>query len=218
MGNIEFSHDSEDNTPKQKNTKKGKSILREYAEAVAVALALALLLRTFVIQAFKIPSESMLTTLLVGDQLLANKFVYGMKIPFTHMYIYRGAEPERGDIIIFEYPEDPDIDFIKRVIGVPGDVIEVRDKQLYRNGSPVKEDYIRFTEPDMILAKRDNFGPITVKENEYFVMGDNRDNSHDSRFWGCIKREAIRAKAWRIYWSWNGPSDIRWSRIGKEVR
>ncbi|MBR4741373.1 MAG: signal peptidase I, partial [Desulfovibrio sp.] len=123
------------------------------------------------------------------------------------------------DIIIFEYPEDPDTDFIKRIIGLPGDVIEVRDKQLYRNGEAVKESYIQFTDPDTIIARRDNFGPITVPANHYFVMGDNRDNSHDSRFWGCVARESIRAKAWRIYWSWGsgGLSSIRWSRITKKV-
>ena len=199
---------------------KRKSLVREYAEALVIALFLALLIRTFIVQAFKIPSESMLSTLLVGDQLLANKFAYGVKFPFTHIYLYRNDDPKRGDIVIFEYPEDPDTDFIKRVIGIPGDVIEVRDKQLYRNGEAVKESYVRFSDPDTIMAKRDNFGPITVPANQYFVMGDNRDNSHDSRFWGCITREAIRAKAWRIYWSWgaDGLSSIRWSRIGQKVQ
>lgn len=205
--------------PYEKEKKKEKSIIREYLEAIIIAGFLAIFLRTFVIQAFKIPSESMLNTLLVGDQLLANKFVYGIKIPFTHYYIYKNEDPKFGDIIIFEYPEDPNIDFIKRVIGLPGDTIEVRDKQLYRNGKPLQESYTIFKDPNSIVAGRDNFGPIKVPQGEYFVMGDNRDNSHDSRFWGCIKRESIRAKAWRIYWSW-GPdaiNDIRWSRIGKAI-
>ncbi|MBQ7456400.1 MAG: signal peptidase I [Desulfovibrio sp.] len=198
---------------------KNKSVIRDFIEAIGIALILAIIIRTFVIQAFKIPSESMLDTLLVGDQLIATKFAYGLKYPFTHKYIYRGDDPKRGDIIIFEYPENPDIDFIKRVIGVPGDVIEVRDKQLYRNGEPVKESYVIFKEPDQIRPVRDNFGPITVPKGEYFVMGDNRDNSHDSRFWGCIKREAIRAKAWRIYFSWGagGFSDIRFDRFGMKI-
>ena len=203
----------------QSSPNKKKSLLGDYLEAIIIALILAVIIRTFVVQAFKIPSESMLDTLLVGDQLLANKYTYGIKIPFTHTYIHKGQDPERGDVIIFEYPEDPDTDFIKRVIGLPGDVIEIRDKQLYRNGEAVQESYVRFTDPTNIVARRDNFGPITVPANQYFVMGDNRDNSHDSRFWGCITREAIRAKAWIIYWSWGsgGLRDIRWGRIGQKV-
>ena len=194
-----------------------KPLWREYGEALFVALILALVIRTFVVQAFKIPSESMVKTLLVGDHLLASKFSYGIKIPFTHSYIYKGEDPVKGDIIIFEYPNDPSVDYIKRIIGTPGDTIEVRNKQLYRNGEPVKESFIRFTEPDRIQPVRDNFGPVTVPADKYFVMGDNRDNSMDSRFWGFVDRSAIRAKAWRIYWSWGGLGDIRWDRIGKAV-
>ena len=194
-----------------------KPLWREYGEALFVALILALVIRTFVVQAFKIPSESMVKTLLVGDHLLASKFSYGIKIPFTHTYIYKGEDPVKGDIIIFEYPNDPSVDYIKRIVGVPGDIIEVRNKQLFRNGEPVKESFVRFTEPDRIQPVRDNFGPVTVPADKYFVMGDNRDNSMDSRFWGFVDRSAIRAKAWRIYWSWGGLGDIRWDRIGKAV-
>ena len=194
-----------------------KPLWREYGEALFVALLLALVIRTFVVQAFKIPSESMVKTLLVGDHLLASKFSYGIKIPFTHTYIYKGEDPVKGDIIIFEYPNDPSVDYIKRIVGTPGDTIEVRNKQLFRNGEPVKESFIRFTEPDRIQPVRDNFGPVTVPADKYFVMGDNRDNSMDSRFWGFVDRSAIRAKAWRIYWSWGGLGDIRWDRIGKAV-
>ena len=194
-----------------------KPLWREYGEALFVALILALVIRTFVVQAFKIPSESMVKTLLVGDHLLASKFSYGIKIPFTHTYIYKGEDPVKGDIIIFEYPNDPSVDYIKRIVGTPGDTIEVRNKQLFRNGEPVKESFIRFTEPDRIQPVRDNFGPVTVPADKYFVMGDNRDNSMDSRFWGFVGRSAIRAKAWRIYWSWGGLGDIRWDRIGKAV-
>ena len=194
-----------------------KPLWREYGEALFVALILALVIRTFVVQAFKIPSESMVKTLLVGDHLLASKFSYGIKIPFTHTYIYKGEDPVKGDIIIFEYPNDPSVDYIKRIVGTPGDTIEVRNKQLFRNGEPVKESFIRFTEPDRIQPVRDNFGPVTVPADKYFVMGDNRDNSMDSRFWGFVDRSAIRAKAWRIYWSWAGLGDIRWDRIGKAV-
>ena len=194
-----------------------KPLWREYGEALFVALLLALVIRTFVVQAFKIPSESMVKTLLVGDHLLASKFSYGIKIPFTHTYIYKGEDPVKGDIIIFEYPNDPSVDYIKRIVGTPGDTIEVRNKQLFRNGEPVKESFVRFTEPDRIQPVRDNFGPVTVPADKYFVMGDNRDNSMDSRFWGFVDRSAIRAKAWRIYWSWGGLGDIRWDRIGKAV-
>lgn len=194
-----------------------KSIWREYLEALVVALALALIIRAFVVQAFKIPSESMLQTLLVGDHLLASKFAYGIKIPFTDKYIYEGGDPQRGDIIIFAYPNDPSVDYIKRVIGVPGDVIEVRDKQLYRNNLPVKEAYIRHSDPDGIEPLRDNYAPVLVPPGKYFVMGDNRDNSLDSRFWGFVDKSAIKAKAWRIYWSWGGLDDIRWSRIGQKI-
>ena len=195
-----------------------KPLWREYGEALFVALILALVIRTFVVQAFKIPSESMVKTLLVGDHLLASKFSYGIKIPFTHTYIYKGEDPVKGDIIIFEYPNDPSVDYIKRIVGTPGDTIEVRNKQLFRNGEPVKESFVRFTEPDRIQPVRDNFGPVTVPADKYFVMGDNRDNSMDSRFWGFVDRSAIRAKAWRIYWSWGGLGDIRWDRIGKAVQ
>ncbi|WP_374282564.1 signal peptidase I [Desulfovibrio sp.] len=195
-----------------------KPLWREYGEALFVALILALVIRTFVVQAFKIPSESMVKTLLVGDHLLASKFSYGIKIPFTHTYIYKGEDPVKGDIIIFEYPNDPSVDYIKRIVGTPGDTIEVRNKQLFRNGEAVKESFIRFTEPDRIQPVRDNFGPVTVPADKYFVMGDNRDNSMDSRFWGFVDRSAIRAKAWRIYWSWGGLGDIRWDRIGKAVQ
>ena len=195
-----------------------KPLWREYGEALFVALILALVIRTFVVQAFKIPSESMVKTLLVGDHLLASKFSYGIKIPFTHTYIYKGEDPVKGDIIIFEYPNDPSVDYIKRIVGTPGDTIEVRNKQLFRKGEAVKESFIRFTEPDRIQPVRDNFGPVTVPADKYFVMGDNRDNSMDSRFWGFVDRSAIRAKAWRIYWSWGGLGDIRWDRIGKAVQ
>ena len=138
----------------------------EYGEALLVALVLAFVIRTFVVQAYKIPSESMVETLLVGDHLLAIKFAYGIKIPFTHSYIYRGDDPAYGDIIIFEYPNDPSVDYIKCVIGLPGDVITVRDKRLYRNGMPVEEKYIRYEQPNIIEPIRDNFGPVTVPPDE----------------------------------------------------
>ncbi|MDR3320064.1 MAG: signal peptidase I [Desulfovibrio sp.] len=197
---------------------KKKSVWREYAEALFLALLLALFIRSFLVQAFRIPSESMVSTLLAGDHLLASKCAYGIRLPFTNLRIYQGEEPVRGDIIIFKYPNDPSVDYIKRVVGVPGDVVAVCNKQLYRNGQPVRENYVRFTNPSQMEPVRDNFGPVTVPEGKYFVMGDNRDNSLDSRFWGFVDRNSILAKAWRIYWSWEGISDIRLDRIGMLIR
>ena len=191
-----------------------KPLWREYGEALFVALILALVIRTFVVQAFKIPSESMVKTLLVGDHLLASKFSYGIKIPFTHTYIYKGEDPVKGDIIIFEYPNDPSVDYIKRIVGTPGDTIEVRNKQLFRNGEAVKESFIRFTEPDRIQPVRDNFGPVTVPADKYFVMGDNRDNSMDSRVppeiggLGLVPWENIVGRAEFITFSLDGSQTL----------
>lgn len=200
---------------------KAKSTFREYAEALIVALALALFIRTFFVQAFKIPSGSMLETLQIGDHLLVNKLLYGVRVPVVGIRFLSFFEPERGDIIVFVYPEDRDKDFIKRIIGVPGDVIEIRKKQLYRNGKPVDrsaEPYAQYTkgvEPGV----RDNFGPVTVPDGHVFVMGDNRDHSFDSRFWGFVPYEDIKGKAFIIYWSWDGEDTwVRWERLGNLVR
>ena len=194
-----------------------QKMLLEYLEALAVALVLAFVIRTFVVQAFKIPSGSMLDTLLIGDHLLVNKFLYGTRIPFTDKVILSIEEPADGDVIVFEFPEDTSKDFIKRIIGAPGDVLEMKDKVVYRNGQKLDEPYVKHTDPN-IQARRDNFGPITVPPGKYFAMGDNRDESYDSRFWGFVDKDKIRGKAWVIYWSWDGPADIRWSRIGNLVR
>ena len=192
-------------------------MLLEYLEALAVALVLAFVIRTFVVQAFKIPSGSMLDTLLIGDHLLVNKFLYGTRIPFTDKVILPIEEPADGDVIVFEFPEDTSKDFIKRIIGVPGDVVEMKDKALYRNGEKLVEPYIKHTDPGA-QQRRDNFGPITVPAGKYFALGDNRDESYDSRFWGFVDKEKIRGKAWVIYWSWDGPSEIRFDRIGRMVK
>jgi signal peptidase I len=196
---------------------KKKSVFREYAEALLVALVLAFVIRTFIVQAFKIPSGSMLETLQIGDHLLVNKFLYGLKWPFSDSYAVQGIDPERGDIIVFKYPNNRDIDYIKRIIGVPGDVIEIRNKQLIRNGQPVREGYIKHSQPTLMLPVRDNYGPVTVPQGRYFVMGDNRDDSQDSRFWGFVDRPDLHGKAWRIYWSSEGLGNIRWDRFGKLV-
>ncbi len=198
--------------------KKKKSGLRENIEAILVAIVLALFIRTFIIQAFKIPSGSMKQTLLIGDHILVNKFLYGVKIPFTNTTIIPVKSPEREDIIVFKFPEDPDKDFIKRVVGVAGDMIESRDKQVYLNHKRLNYDYGIHQDPNIIPAgiqPRDNFGPIIVPENSLFVMGDNRDHSYDSRFWGFVNLNAVRGKALIIYWSWDKEKfGVRWGRIG----
>lgn len=195
-----------------------KSAFREYAEALAVALALALFIRTFLVQAFKIPSGSMLSTLQIGDHLLVNKLLYGVRVPVYGTRYLGFFEPQHDDIVVFVYPEDRDKDFIKRVVGIPGDRIEVRHKVLYRNGEPVDEPFASRTEPEG-PGPRDNFGPVIVPEGKVFVMGDNRDHSFDSRFWGFVPYEDIKGKAFLIYWSWDGEDSwVRWSRIGRIVR
>jgi len=205
-----------------------KSEVREFLEAVVVALVLAMFIRTFFVQAFKIPSGSMLPTLQIGDHLLVNKLLYGLRVPIVGTRYFDFFEPERGDIIVFVFPGDPnnETDYIKRVIGVPGDVIEIRQKKLYRNGElvdEVDEPYAQYLYPSQTNRKpRDNFGPETVPERHVFVLGDNRDSSSDSRFWGFVPFENIKGKAFIIYASFDGDQDwadwIRFNRIGSLVR
>jgi len=199
-----------------------KGALRENIEAILVAIVIALFIRTFVVQAFKIPSGSMKQTLLIGDHILVNKFAYGVKIPYLHKTIIPIDNPQRGDIVVFKYPVDPSKDFIKRVIGIPGDVVEIRDKKLYINGQSVNHDYGMHTDPRIFgenARPRDNFGPVTVPPHSLFVMGDNRDESFDSRFWGFVDYKALLGKAFIIYWSWDKDNfDVRWSRIGHILR
>lgn len=199
-----------------------RRILIEYAEAIVTALLLALFIRAYVVQAFKIPTGSMVATLVPGDHLLVNKFIYGVEVPFTHKRVLNFKEPRRGDIIVFKYPEDPSRDFIKRIIGVEGDVIEGRDKGLRINGQLVGEPYVLHSDPNLRpenLDHRDTFGPIQVPKGKYFLMGDNRDYSYDSRFWGFVDRDDIRGKAMVIYWSWDGEKHFpRFERMGKGVK
>lgn len=199
--------------------KRGKSRLRENIEAIVIAVLLALFIRAFVVQAFKIPSGSMEPTLQVGDHILVNKFIYGIRLPVTNTTVIPVSEPERGDIIVFEYPVEPDKDFIKRVVGVPGDTVEIKDKKVYVNGRRVDKYPVKHMEEDMLSSsvnKRDNFGPVTVPEDAYFVLGDNRDHSYDSRFWGFVREAAIKGEAFIIYWSWDSDAfGVRWGRIGK---
>jgi signal peptidase I len=197
---------------------KKKSALRENAEAILLAILLALFIRTFVVQAFKIPSGSMKDTLLVGDHILVNKFIYGIRVPFTGATLVNIVDPQRGDIVVFRYPEEPDKDFIKRVVGVPGDVIEGRNKQVWVNGQAEHVAYAYHKDSRVLpsyVQPRDNFGPLTVPADSLFVMGDNRDESYDSRFWGFVSYQALKGKAFMIYWSWNSDDfAVRWGRIG----
>ena len=192
--------------------------LRENIEAIIIAVILALFIRTFVVQAFKIPSGSMKQTLLIGDHILVNKFIYGVKIPFSDITVIPIKKPKRGDIIVFKFPEDPNKDFIKRVIGVAGDVVEVRNKQVYINNMLLNHDHGIHTDPHIIpgvFQPRDNFGPVTVPPASLFVMGDNRDHSYDSRFWGFVDLKVVKGKAFIVYWSWdNGTFGVRWNRLG----
>lgn len=163
----------------------------------------------------------MIPTLNVGDHILVNKFLYGTRIPFTDTILLPIRHPRRLDIVVFKYPEDESKDFIKRIIGEPGDTVEVRQKEVYINGQRLVEPYMIHKESSMLaseLQPRDHFGPVVVPEESYFVMGDNRDQSLDSRFWGFVKDSKIRGKAFIIYWSWDGKDTwVRWNRIGKLV-
>ena len=236
-----------DSPNENQQEKKPKGKVRENIEALVVAIILALFIRTFIIQAFKIPSGSMLDTLQIGDHILVNKFIYGIKIPFIHKTLIPIKDPKKGDIIVFIYPIDKR-DFIKRVIAVGGDTLEIKDKKIYINGEWTGEKkYERFESPDIIpsiIARdkfeeiwldqlnrfgdlesmdsrfiKDNFGPITIPKGKLFVMGDNRDNSHDSRFWGFVPLDAVLGKAVIIYWSWDSEHfGVRWNRIGRILK
>ncbi len=198
-----------------------KNIFREYGEAILIAVVLALFIRTFVVQAFKIPSGSMKPTLLVGDHILVNKFIYGVKLPFSDITLIPVKEPKRGDIMVFKFPEDPKKDFIKRAIAVAGDTVEIRNKKVYINDKPIEDPYGTHLDHHFIpggARPRDNLGPVTVPPNSFFVMGDNRDHSYDSRFWGFVNLSAVKGKAFIIYWSWDKENTgIRWRRLGRLI-
>jgi signal peptidase I len=200
---------------KQSNKRSWQSVAWEYLQAILIALVLALFIRTFVVQAFKIPSGSMENTLLIGDHILVNKFIYGVRSPFTRELWIPVKEPERGDVAVFIYPEDRKKDFIKRVIGIQGDTIQIINKNVYVNGKLFHDPAGMQHSDQRILPgsvqPRDNMGPVTVPEDKIFVMGDNRDQSYDSRFWGFVPIKDIKGKAFTIYWSWN--SDNFWPRF-----
>jgi signal peptidase I len=228
------------------NRIKKKSFYKEWIEPFLIAAIVALFIRQFVVEAFKIPSGSMIPTLTIGDHLLVNKFVYGPRIPFTDTRIFTWKEPKRGEVIVFKYPENEDKDFIKRVVGLPGDKIQIINGRLFINdqivpivatsppadksveegpsfGKPVfyKEQLGTVSHVIQYLVDQSgkNEGPWLVPEDSVFVMGDNRDNSMDSRFWGFVKENKILGRAFIIYWSWDGDGSwVRWERIGQLIR
>ncbi len=198
-----------------------KKLVREYVSALAWALVLAFVIRTFLVQTFEIPSGSMEHTLEVGDHIIANKFLYGLRLPWSGERLLPIREPRRGDVVIFKFPLDRSQDFIKRLVGLPGDTVMVRDKQVYVNGKPYAHPHEQHTDSRILPATagpRDNFGPVTVPAGSYFMMGDNRDESYDSRFWGCVPAADILGLAMVKYWSrvpgtWN----VRWHSLGETV-
>jgi signal peptidase I len=210
-----------------------KSILREYIEAFLVAVLLAVVLRCFLIQAYKIPSGSMENTLLIGDHIIVNKMIYGLRMPDSVFgwtpfadeipygkYLFDFEQVHRGDVVVFVYPEDPTKDFIKRVVGIPGDTVAIRQGMLYLNGSEVDAPYTRFEVPpsDRSTSPRDSLEPLKLQPGQYFMMGDNRDRSYDSRFWGPATRDAIEGRAMFIYWSCRGGEDAPWYQCFYDVR
>jgi signal peptidase I len=201
-----------------------KSIVREYAEAIAIAVLLALVIRSLVVQAFTIPSGSMMDTLLVGDYILVNKFLYGPELPLVDWRLPAIRDPRRGDIIVFKYPQDEKRDFIKRIVATPGERVQVRGHQVLVNGRPLQEPYTKFADSGGVRGGEAYCGyaygcePTLVPPDAYFVMGDNRDNSQDSRYWGFVKRDKIKGKAFLIYWSWDGDRHwLRWWRLANYI-
>jgi signal peptidase I len=201
-----------------------KSLVREYGEAIVIAILLALVIRTLVVQAFTIPSGSMMDTLLVGDYILVNKFLYGPEVPFTDVRMPGLRDPLRGDIVVFKYPQDEKRDFIKRIVATPGEAVQIRGNDVYINGQRLVEPYVKHTSPPGAHPGQTYCGyaygcePTTVPAGSYFVMGDNRDNSQDSRYWGFVRRDRIKGKAFLIYWSWDSDRHwLRWWRLGKYI-
>jgi signal peptidase I len=193
-----------------------KSVVREYLESVVVAVILALFIRTFVVQAFKIPTGSMQNNLLIGDHLLVNKMVYSPSLGPWEAKILAKKPIQRGHVVVFKFPEDPTRDFIKRVIGLPGEKVEIRNKVVFIDGRPLDEPYVHFLEPPLSPGdpeygirgdERHNWGPEVIPEGHLFVLGDNRDNSRDSRFWGTLPRDQVKGRAFIVYWSYEASRD-----------
>jgi signal peptidase I len=206
-----------------------KSTVREYFESIVIAVILALFVRTWVVQAFKIPTGSMENNLLIGDHLLVNKFVYSPTATGLERALLPIRDIRRGDILVFKYPVEPERDFIKRVIGLPGETVELRAKKIHINGKPLDEPYVHFLRAASALAEvtsadvSENYGPVTVPQDQYFVMGDNRDNSQDSRYWGFLPRANVKGEALMIYWSYEGDdmgsifTKVRWERLLHQI-
>jgi signal peptidase I len=224
-------------------------VFAEWAKSFIIAVALFLFVRTFFVEAFKIPSGSMEQTLLPGDFLLVNKLVFGAMVPFTHLRLPALRQPQRGDVIVFEYPRDRSRDYVKRLVGLPGDTLSMREGVLQRNGAALQEEYVTRIAPDLDPSEpdfrwqrdylvrtaeagpgahpsRDNWGPLIVPAHSYFALGDNRDNSQDSRYWGFVPDSLIRGRPMFVYYSYALDPDrafpwvtrIRWSRIGARVQ
>lgn len=176
---------------------------------LAIQPVISNLIKENSVKAYKIPSGAMLPTILIGDHILVNRFIYNTSMP------------ARGDIVVFEFPKDPQIDYIKRIVAIGGDTVEIKDKKIFINGVEEIASYSNLVSSTIlkrISSPRDNFGPVYVPEGTVFVMGDNRDNSYDSRFWGFVKVEKIKGKAISLYWSWNNDNNsVRWDRIGKQL-
>ena len=195
-----------------KNNAKGtpeKSTTREYFESICVAVILALFIRTFVFQAFKIPTGSMEKNLLIGDHLIVNKMLYAPTGSALESAVAPVRQVKREDVVVFKFPQEPDRDFIKRVIGLPGERIRIENKTVYINDEPLDEQhYVFFSEPpgtkepSLFISRRDDMPEFSIPEDHYFVMGDNRDNSHDSRFWGPLDSRLLKGRALIIYWSY----------------
>jgi len=205
-----------------------KSTVREYFESIVIAVILALFIRTFVVQAFKIPTGSMENNLLIGDHLLVNKFVFGPSLGAWERALLPERPIRRGDVIVFKYPGNRERDFIKRVIGLPGETLEVRNKKVYINGKMLDEPYVRYLEPPQSPSAyaevtsfdlRERYGPVTIPAGKYFMMGDNRDNSEDSRYWGLLPQEDAKGKAVMIYWSYESTTeDYEQTGVGATVK
>ncbi len=204
-----------------------KSVVREYFESIVIAVVLALFIRTFIVQAFKIPTGSMEPNLLVGDHLLVNKFLLGPTATGAERFVLPSRDVRRGDVVVFKFPVDPERDFIKRVIGLPGETVELRDRRIYINGKPIEDPYAYYLpRPEVadqheVTAEdvREHYGPETVPADQFFVMGDNRDNSQDSRYWGFLPRDYIKGRALMIYWSYESErEDYQEAGLGATVR
>ncbi len=201
-----------------------KSTAREYFESIVVAVILALFIRTFVVQAFKIPTGSMEPNLLVGDHLLVNKFIFAPTLNPAERFVLPMREIRRGDVVVFKFPEEPERDFIKRVIGLPGDSVELRNRQIFVNGNQLEEPYAHYLFPvgegqeSGSFDVRERYGPVTVPTQHYFMMGDNRDNSQDSRYWGFLPQHYVKGRALMIYWSFEQPAGEQPTGLAGVVR